>query len=240
MITNFVPGAYITHDMLHMRGGHQVSWQIDGVQIPNTNIASNLGAQIDPKDIDYLEVQRGSYLRRRRQDLWRRHVVPRTGFERNNEGEVLLSLGSFFQTNNQISFGSHTEKFAYYTSLNGNRSDYGLSPPVAQPYHNAANGYGGFGSFIYNRTPQDQFRLVTQLRTDYFQIPYDPDQNSAENQLYDSSGLRDGQHETDGFVDSTWAHTFELFNIAAGIALLSLQPRKLSARHQRSAGCDYI
>ncbi|WP_130422388.1 hypothetical protein [Edaphobacter modestus] len=26
MITDFTPGAYITHDMLHMRGGHQVSW----------------------------------------------------------------------------------------------------------------------------------------------------------------------------------------------------------------------
>ena len=61
MITDFVPGSYETHDMLHMRGGHQVSWLIDGVQIPNTNIGSNLGAQIDPKDIDYLEAQRGSY-----------------------------------------------------------------------------------------------------------------------------------------------------------------------------------
>ena len=61
MITDYVPGAYMTHDMLHMRGGHQISWQIDGVEIPNTNIASNLGAQIDPKDIDSLEVQRGSY-----------------------------------------------------------------------------------------------------------------------------------------------------------------------------------
>ena len=209
MITNYVPGAYVTHDMLHMRGGHQVSWQIDGVQIPNTNIASNLGAQIDPKDIDYLEVQRGSYAA----DVGGRtygvfNVVPRTGFERNNEGEIVLSLGSFFQTNNQVNVGSHTEKFAYYASLNGNRSDYGLSPPIAQPYHNAANGYGGFGSFIYNRTPQDQLRLVTQLRTDYFQIPYDPDPNSAENQQYDSSGLRDGQYETDGIADFTWVHTF--------------------------------
>ena len=61
MITDFVPGAYITHDQLHIRGGHQVSWLIDGVPIPNTNIASNLGPQIDPQDIDYLEVQRGSY-----------------------------------------------------------------------------------------------------------------------------------------------------------------------------------
>jgi hypothetical protein len=27
----------------------------------NTNIACNVGAQIDPKDIDYLETQRGGY-----------------------------------------------------------------------------------------------------------------------------------------------------------------------------------
>jgi Carboxypeptidase regulatory-like domain/TonB-dependent Receptor Plug Domain len=179
MITDFVPGAYITHDMLHMRGGHQVSWQIDGVEIPNTNIASNLGPQIDPKDIDYLEVQRGSYTA----DVGDRtygvfNVVPRTGFERDNEGEAVMSLGSFWSTNEQVNLGSHTEKFAYYASLNGNRSDYGLSPPTSEVYHDATNGYGGFASFIYNKTPKDQLRLVTQLRTDYYQIPYDPDPNS--------------------------------------------------------------
>ena len=61
MITDFVPGAYMTHDMLHIRGGHQTSWLIDGVAIPNTKISSNVGPQIDPKDIDSLETQRGSY-----------------------------------------------------------------------------------------------------------------------------------------------------------------------------------
>ena len=71
MITDYVPAAYVTHDMLHMRGGHQVNWLIDGVPIPNTNIATNLGPQIDPKDIDYLEVQRGSYdAGLRRSHLW--------------------------------------------------------------------------------------------------------------------------------------------------------------------------
>jgi hypothetical protein len=208
-ITDYVPGSYETHDMLHMRGGHQVSWLIDGVQVPNTNIASNLGAQIDPKDIDYLEVQRGSY----NADVGDRtygvfNVVPRTGFAGNNQGELILSAGNFYQTNDQVNFGSHTEKFAYYASLNGNRSNYGLQPPIGQVYHDAVNGYGGFASFIYNRTPQDQFRLVTQLRTDYFQVPYDPDPNSWENQLYDSSGLRDGQHETDGLTTFSWVHTF--------------------------------
>ncbi len=209
MITDYVPGAYMTHDMLHMRGGHQVSWQIDGVQIPNTNIASNLGAQIDPKDIDYLEVQRGSYAA----DIGDRtygvfNVVPRTGFERNNEGEAVFSLGNFLQTNDQISFGSHTEKFAYYTSFNGNRSDFGLAPPIAKVHHDASNGYCGFASFLYNRTPRDQFRSVMQLRGDFFQIPYDPDPNSPGNQQYDSSGLRDARHELDGLADFSWVHTF--------------------------------
>jgi hypothetical protein len=210
MITDFVPGAYITHDMLHMRGGHQVSWQIDGVEIPNTNIASNLGPQIDPKDIDYLETQRGSYnasLGDRTYGIF--NVVPRSGFERDRQGELVLAAGNFLQSNAQISFGDHTEKFAWYTSLNGNRSDYGLSTPVPQVMHDAANGFGGFASFLYNRTPQDQLRLVTQVRTDFFQIPYDPSTTDFEASYFQSSGLRDAQRETDGFAAFTWLHTFK-------------------------------
>jgi hypothetical protein len=209
MITDYVPGAYMTHDMLHMRGGHQVSWLIDGVQIPNTNIATNLAAQIDPKDIDYIEVQRGSYT----SDVGDRtygvfNVVPRTGFERNRQAELILTAGNFFQTDDQFSFGDHTEKFAYYASLSGSRSDYGLAPPIPQVYHDATNSNGAFSSLIYNRTPKDQLRLVTQLRNDYFQIPYDPDPNSIGNQQFDSSGLRDGQHENDAIAAFSWLHTF--------------------------------
>ncbi len=210
MITNNVPGAYIVHDMLHIRGGHQVSWEIDGVEIPNTNIASSLGPQIDPKDIDYLEAQRGSYdanVGDRTYGVF--NVSPRTGFERDNEAELVLNAGSYYQTNDQFNFGGHTEKFAYYASLNGNRTNYGLMPPIEQAYHDAANGYGGFSSLVYNRTPRDQFRLVSQLRKDYYQIPYDPNSNDYENGQYDSSGLRDSQHELDGFSAFSWVHTFK-------------------------------
>ena len=224
MITDYVPGAYMTHDMLHMRGGHQVSWLIDGVEIPNTNIAGNVGAQIDPKDIDYVEVQRGSYT----SDVGDRtygvfNVVPRTGFERDRQAELVLSAGNFYQTNDQVNFGDHSEKFAYYASLNGNRSDYGLAPPVGQVLHDAANGYGGFASFIYNRSPKDQLRLVTQFREDFFQIPYDPDPNSIENQSYDSSQLRDGQHERDGVAAFSYIHTFNP-HAALGQTVLQISP----------------
>ena len=215
MITDYVPAAYVTHDMLHMRGGHQVDWLIDGVPIPNTNIATNLGPQIDPKDIDYLEVQRGSY----EADYGDRtygifNIVPRTGFERNNEAELVLSLGNWYQTNDQINFGGHTERFAYYASLNGNRSNYGLQTPIEPVFHGAQNGYGGFSSFIYNPGAGNQFRLVTSLRQDYYQIPIDPDPNSIGNQQLvavgasPSYGLRDGERETDGYVAFSWIHTF--------------------------------
>ncbi len=205
MITDYVPGAYVTHDQLHIRGGHQVSWLIDGVPIPNTNIASNLGPQIDPKDIDYLEVQRGSYdaaYGDRTYGVF--DVVPRTGFERNNEGELVTSLGNWYQTNDQLNFGSHTERFAYFVGLNGNRSNLGLQTPVGQIFHDAENGYGGFGSFIFNVNSKNQLRLVTSLRRDYYQIPYDPNPNDQPA----SSGLRDGQHEADAIVDFSWVRTF--------------------------------
>ena len=223
-ITDFVPGAYVTHDMLHMRGGHQVSWQIDGVEIPNTNIASNLGAQISPRDVGYLEIQRGSYTA----DLGDRtygvfNVVPKTGFDRNGDAELVLTAGSFLQTDDQLNLGNHSERSAWYVSLSGNRSDYGLAPPVAAVHHDAANGYGGFGSLIVNRTPRDQVRLVGQVREDFFQIPYDPDPTSFGNQQYDSSGLRDGQRESDALVDFTWAHTFSSWTLLQG-ALLQVSP----------------
>ena len=223
MITDYVPGAYMTHDMLHIRGGHQVSWLLDGVEIPNTNIASNLGAQIDPRDIQYLQTDRGSY----GADLGDRtygvfDVNPKSGFERNREGELRVTAGSALMTDDQLSFGDHSQRAAYYVSLNGNRSDYGLSPPVEQALHDAENGYGGFGSFTFNRDAKNQFRLLTQLRTDFFQIPYDPNPNDYENQLYATddnpiglAGERDAQHETDGVVAFTWTHSFSPAVVAA-------------------------
>ena len=140
MITDYVPGAYMTHDMLHMRGGHQTSWLIDGIAIPNTKIASNVGPQIDPKDIDSLETQRGSYA----SDVGDRtygvfNVLPRNGFERNRDGELLISAGNLYTGETQLSLGDHCAATAWYASLTGSRSNYGLATPVAQIHHDATN-----------------------------------------------------------------------------------------------------
>lgn len=204
MITDYVPGSYVVHDQLHVRGGHQVTWLIDGVSIPNTNIASNLGPQVDPKDIDTLEAQRGSYSA----DYGDRtygifNVSPRTGFERNNEAELVLSAGNFYQTDDQLNFGGHTNRFAYYASVNGNRSNLGLQTPTSAVVHDAANGLGGFTSLIYNADSQDQFRLVAQLRRDFYQVPFDPNDPGTQGQF-----LRDANRENDSFITFSWVRTF--------------------------------
>ncbi|HEY1256982.1 MAG TPA: TonB-dependent receptor [Terracidiphilus sp.] len=209
MITDYVPGAYMTHDMLHMRGGHQTSWLIDGISIPNTKIASNVGPQIDPKDIDSLETQRGSYAAEvgdRTYGVF--NVLPRNGFERDREGELLVSAGNLYTGETQLSLGDHSAKTAWYASVAGSRSNYGLAPPIPAIYHDATNSQSGFLSLIRNQTPKDQLRLNAQFRQDYFDIPYDPNSNDWLSQLYDSSGLRDAQTERDGFLIANWVHTY--------------------------------
>ncbi|MGA8043846.1 MAG: TonB-dependent receptor [Terracidiphilus sp.] len=210
MITDYVPGSYMTHNMLHVRGGHQTSWLIDGVSIPNTKIDSNVGPQIDPKDIDQLEIQRGSYA----SDIGDRtygafNVLPRNGFERDREGELLVSGGNLYFGASQLSLGDHSARTAWYTSLTGSRSNYGLETPVPGIYHDATNSESGFLSLIRNQTPKDQLRLDAQLRQDFFQVPYDPNPNDWEqaSDYYNSYGLRDGQTERDSFVIANWVRT---------------------------------
>jgi outer membrane receptor protein involved in Fe transport len=210
MIVNVTPGAYMTHDQLHVRGGHQVSWLVDGVPVPNTNISSNVGPQFDPKDIDFLEVQRGAYSAEfgdRTYGVF--NVVPRTGFEYHREAEIVGTYGTFGQTNDQIRAGSHSERLAYYVSVNGNRSDYGLSTPTAEVLHDEARGLGGFGSLVYKLNDADQLRVVASGRGDRYEVPNDADAQQA--------GIEDVQQERDAFVNASWVHT-------SGNSLLTVSP----------------
>jgi len=211
MVTQFVPGAYVIHDQLHIRGGHQVSWLVDGVPVPNTNIATTVGPQFDPKDIDTMEIQRGGFS----SDYGDRtfgvfNVVTRSGFERNREAEVLATYGNPHETNDQFSMGDHTDHVAYYASLNANRTDLGLQTPVPDSIHNQASGLGGFLSLISKSSDTDQFRVVASLRGDQYQVPNTPDDQAA--------GVDDNQRERDGFINLSWMRS------VGSNALLTVSP----------------
>ena len=125
--------------------------------------------------------------------------------------------------------------------MNGNRSDLGIQTPVPQVVHDAENGYGGFGSLIFNVDPSNQLRFVTSLRKDYYQIPYDPNPNDIENApiaangfaaQYPSIGFRDADREADALANFSWVHTFN------SQMMLTVSPfyHRNSANYLSSAG----
>ncbi|MHB8812685.1 MAG: TonB-dependent receptor [Steroidobacteraceae bacterium] len=207
MITDYVPGAYEAHDMLHIRGGHQTDWLIDGVEIPNTNIAENLGPEINPQDIQTLAAERGSY----QADEGDRtygifNVIPKTGFGGESQAELAVAAGNFGQTDDYVSAASHTDNFAYYASLEGNRSDLGLQTPVSRVIHDRTKGYGAFTNLQYEPGSRDAVSFVAQLRQDDYQIPDCTAPLANDPVCVGQFG--DVQGEADNFALLSWAHTF--------------------------------
>ena len=201
MITNFTPGAYMVHDMLHMRGGHQVNWFFDGIPVVNTNVGTNVAALINPKNVEELEIERGGFSSEygdRTYGFF--NVVTPSGFERDNQADLILSGGNFYSTDDQFNMGGHTQRFAYYASVDGNRSQLGLGTPAQQVIHDQSSGAGGFLSLLYNASSKDQVRWIASLREDYFQIPND--------QVTQSSGIRDADLERDYLGGFHWTHSF--------------------------------
>ncbi len=221
MITDYVPGAYMTHDMLHMRGGHQTSWLIDGVAIPNTKIASNVGPQIDPKDIDSMETQRGSYdadLGDRTYGMF--NVLPRNGFEFNRDGELLLYGGQSLHGRGAGFAGRPLGEDCVVRERDGvaielragdagdrdlsRRDEFGERICVGDPQPDGegstARGWAVPAGLLSGslRPEPDRLRMRHRATTARY-------------------GLRDGQTERDSFVIANWVHTISpkaLFSVA--------------------------
>jgi outer membrane receptor protein involved in Fe transport len=237
VITSFVPGSYLTHNILHVHGGHQVTWLVDGVPIPNTNTGVDVGTPFHINDIDYLEAQRGSYSVEygdRTYGLF--SIVPRTGQGSNKEGELGVVYGNFNVTDNFLSFADHSKRFAYYTSLHGFREDYGLATPGPEVLHDKGSGIGGFANLIFSPSRTNQFRINTSFERDNYQVPNDPETQAA--------GINDKAKQRDGFVFLTWVHTggphFVLtvspfYHFTGGQFLGGPNDQPLVPRHDRSS-----
>ena len=207
MITDYAPGSYEAHDMLHMRGGHQTNWLVDGVEIPNTNIAENLGPEINPDDIQTLGIERGSYGAEEGDRTYGiLNVIPKSGFSSDKQAALDVTAGNFAQTDDNVSVASHTDDFAYYGSLEYNRSNLGLQTPVSQVIHDDSQGYGAFTNLQYRPSQQDTVSLVVQSRQDVYQIPDCTVPLADDPDCVGQFG--DLQSEADNFALLAWAHTF--------------------------------
>jgi outer membrane receptor protein involved in Fe transport len=201
MITNNVPGAFVMHDHLHSRGGHGVTFQIDGVPVPNSNLAS-VGAQFDPKDVDYLESERGGLganLGDRAYGVF--NLVPRSGFEGSKFGDLTAKYGNYNQGSLYSSFGDHSDSqhFAYFASGSANRTDRGLERVDIPVLHDKSTSYSGFTSILYVPSASNQLRMTGSARTDNYEVPNVEAQQAI--------GIDDHEKASDALGNATWVHT---------------------------------
>ena len=201
MITNNVPGAFVMHDHLHSRGGHGVTFQIDGVPVPNSNLAS-VGSQFDPKDIDYLQSERGGLASNygdRAYGVF--NLIPRSGFEGDKFGDLTANVGNYNQASVYTSVGDHAnnQRFAYFASGSANRTDRGLERVDVPVLHDEASSYSGFTSLLFLPNTKNQYRVVASARQDNYQVP-----NIVAQQAL---GIDDHEKATDSFGAGTWVRT---------------------------------
>jgi hypothetical protein len=70
-------------------------------------------------------------------------------------------------------------------------------------------------TLVYNQDANNQFRFVSSLRRDDYQIPNDLDAQAA--------GIRDVERERDALANFSWVHTFSPGLLLTASPLLSLQ-----------------
>jgi hypothetical protein len=235
-ITSYVPGSYMVHNQLHVHGGHQVTWLIDGVPIPSSNGGVDVGTPFNLNDVSALEAQRGSYSAEfgdRTYGIF--GIVPRNGFDATREAEISIIYGNFNLSDNFISFGDHNKTLAYYVSAHGMRTDYGLAAPTPRILHDQNYAYGGFGNLIYKPDDNNQLRLMASFENEYYDVPNSPDDQA--------SGMRDEATQRDRFVFLTWVRTYgqhfllsvsPFYHSSAGSFVGGPGDTPLIPRHERS------
>ncbi|HVG21613.1 MAG TPA: TonB-dependent receptor [Blastocatellia bacterium] len=236
-ITSYVPGSYVIHNQLHVHGGHQVTWLIDGVPIPSTNGGVDVGTPFNLNDISYLEAQRGSYSVEygdRTYGIF--SIIPRTGFDSTRQVELSFLYGNFNLTDDFISFADHTDRFGYYASLHGMRTGYGLAAPTPEVLHDSAHGFGGLASLTFKRDQSNQFKLIGSFERDTFEVPNDREAQAA--------GIRDEARQKDAFVFFTWLRTVgphfllnvsPFYHFAGGDFEGGPNDKPIIPRHERSS-----
>jgi outer membrane receptor protein involved in Fe transport len=198
VITELSPSAVVAHDQVHVRGGHQVGYEIDGVEVPSTSVTSNLALLFDPKEADAIDFQRGAYSAEYGDRLYGvLDVVTKSGFDRARGGESMVIAAQQRDVEGAAAYGDHADKLAWFAQVAGNRTDLGLTPPSLPAVHDRTWGAGGAARVWASRGTDRLLTMTGSVRADDFAIP----------RLPQDEGVDDNQAERDVYFHAQWNHT---------------------------------
>ena len=212
--------AWRSQEHLHIRGAHQVGYQVNGVNIPDLSIFGAITPFIDPRNIKFTEVTTGGlaaeYGNRTAGIV---NTLVRSGFDHGyGRGEIELSGGNLSRGSIFANFGSHpNEKFAYYFQGTALTSGRGFNPPPesitpldlnnngrpdildrpgSQIRHNDRRTFQGFTNIEWRPGLKDAFNFVMGAFRSDFQVP-----NTLDQQGFGRDYI---QFERDQFQNLQW------------------------------------
>jgi type 1 fimbria pilin len=211
--------AWRSQEHLHIRGAHQVGYQVNGIGVQDLSLFGPVTPIIDPRNLKFAEVTTGGLL----PEFGNRtagivNAITRSGFDHGERGRIETSGGSLGRESLFVNYGDHiSDKFAYYvqgTALASRRGldpppssltrfDYNhnglpdiLDPPASQDVHNFRRTFQNFGNFEWLPNSKDSFNLVLGGFRSDFQIP-----NTLEQQSFGRDYV---QFERDHFQNLRW------------------------------------
>ncbi|MBV8366331.1 MAG: TonB-dependent receptor [Candidatus Eremiobacteraeota bacterium] len=198
-VTQTIPGVVpFSYDEPVARGFHGISYQIDGVPVPQTT-SSSFAEVVNPADIGTLEIYTGSFPAEFGGSRMGGLVNINTKRPTANGGDLVLTGGNYASGSTQLTDQFGGEQFKGYVSLNLFRTSRGLDAPTPDPVtHDDASTASEFMRLTYNPDARDSwaFHLSNQFST--FQIPIDPNPASIS---FAPAGTDDNQYEYNTYAN---------------------------------------
>lgn len=191
------------------RGFHGVTYEIDGVPIPQT-AGENFSEIIDPRDIDRLEIFTGDmpaeYGGQRQGAVVDILTKRPSDFTGPDGGSVSLFAGSYGQAGVSFDQIAGSGNFRAFLGANLFRTGRGLDSPTPIPLHDDSNQGDGFVRLSYSSSPLTSWSFDYSEQYAAFQIPIDTNRNDPNNPNWAVAGTDDNQHEYSRFSNLTYDH----------------------------------
>jgi hypothetical protein len=175
--------AWRSQEHLHIRGAHQIGFEVNGIPIPDQSLFGTITPFVDPRNFKYAEITTTGLL----PEFGNRTAgvingVAKSGFDAGHRGRVEIAGGNLGRGSLFASFGDHVgDKFAYYVQSNvltsrrafnpppdrisdfdadGNGSPDALDDPRQQDRHNYRRTLQSFGNFEWFPNGRDNLNFV--------------------------------------------------------------------------------
>lgn len=189
---------------LHVRGAHyQVSFMVDGLPVSD-QLSIDFANPFDVRNVEALEVYTGNFPAEFGNKLAGVvNVSTKSGLGRNDlfYGNVSGSLGSFDTGEGSVQVGGGTDRWGYFASVAGGRSNRFLDPPSLDNLHNGGDNQSLFARLDFNPNQKNFLNFYVSGARSRFDVPNLPSQHFA--------GQDQDQRLMDLALRLTWLHVFD-------------------------------